>query len=176
MCFKPHSSFQSPPFFHTWIFDQRDETSETATPGPNSPNDYLQYGVSHADDIYYIFKVSDWWWWQMCWIWLCESCSFEVLLRLDTKDFLSINLMEKYFTDIEKIKLAMPFCKESIFASVKKTWPRYVYIYHIFNCALVSLEILLQLQFQHNFDYNSWSEANIATSHAMCQMWGDFAR
>ena len=36
----------------------RDETSQTATPGPNSPNDYLQYGVSHADDIYYLFKVT----------------------------------------------------------------------------------------------------------------------
>jgi len=34
----------------------RDETSHTATPGPNSPNDYLQYGVGHADDIYYLFK------------------------------------------------------------------------------------------------------------------------
>ena len=39
----------------------RDETSLTATPGPNSPNDYLQYGVSHADDIYYLFKVSPGW-------------------------------------------------------------------------------------------------------------------
>jgi len=69
---------------YQYMLTFRDETSETATPGPNSPNDYLQYGVSHADDIYYIFK--------------------------------------------------------------------------------------------HNFDYNSWSEANLATSHAMCQMWGDFAR
>ena len=82
--------------------------------------------------------------------------------------------MKKCFTDIQKIMLAVPFCKDSIFASVKETWP--IYINHIFNCALVSLGILLQLQFQHNFDYNSWSKANIATSHAMCQMWGDFAR
>ena len=44
--------------FHKRQVLLRDETSHTATPGPYSPNDYLQYGVSHADDIYYLFKVS----------------------------------------------------------------------------------------------------------------------
>ena len=90
------------------------------------------------------------------------------------KYFLPFNLMKKCFTDIQKIMLSVQFCEDSNFASAKETWP--IYIHHIFNCALVSLGILLQLQFQHNFDYNSWSEANLATSHAMCQMWGDFAR
>ena len=108
----------------------------------------------------------------------CVNHDYDCVSRVHKYYYISkissINRMIKHFTGIQKIMFAVPFCKESIFASAKETWP--IYIYHIFNCALVPLEILLQLQFQHNFDYNSWSEANLATSHAMCQMWGDFAR
>ena len=174
MCFKPHSSFQSPPFFmpeyliketrqvrqqlrdqtlQTTIYSMESATQMTFTTYSrfSSADDdncvnYDEYkSVSHVHNYYYILNIS----------------------------FPSI-LWKKYFTHIQKIMLAVPFCEYSNFASAKETWP--IYIHHIFNCALVSLEILLQLQFQHNFDYNSWSEANLATSHAMCQMWGDFAR
>ena len=35
----------------------RDETSFTSVAGPSYYNEYLQYGVSHCDDFFYIFKV-----------------------------------------------------------------------------------------------------------------------
>ena len=38
-------------------YDFRDETSFTSVGGPNYWNEYLQYGVSHCDDFFYIFKV-----------------------------------------------------------------------------------------------------------------------
>ena len=36
----------------------RDETSFTSVAGPSYYNEYLQYGVSHCDDFFYIFKVT----------------------------------------------------------------------------------------------------------------------
>ena len=40
-------------------YDFRDETSFTSVGGPNYWNEYLQYGVSHCDDFFYIFKVTN---------------------------------------------------------------------------------------------------------------------
>ena len=40
-------------------YDFRDETSFTSVGGTNYWNEYLQYGVSHCDDFFYIFKVTN---------------------------------------------------------------------------------------------------------------------
>jgi len=41
---------------YQYMLTFRDETSFTSVGGPNYWNEYLQYGVSHCDDFFYIFK------------------------------------------------------------------------------------------------------------------------
>jgi len=41
---------------YQYLLTFRDETSFTSVGGPNYWNEYLQYGVSHCDDFFYIFK------------------------------------------------------------------------------------------------------------------------